>query len=265
MAERVVVCMKWGTLYSASYVNVLHAGVARHLAPPFRFVCITDRTEGLNAAVEVVNLSPLLSDMPPERVRAGEWQKLLLFKPAALPDAASVLFLDLDVVVCGSLEPFFDRVEQTGGLHICRHDGLPWPGNPRHRFGNSSVLGFVPADQHGIYARFLANGVQPPVKKEQEFICAVADPIAHWPDGWVANFKSDCARPFPWSMLRPPRLPSEARIVMFPGSIKPSDMARRGLYVWGTPARFGIGPVPWVAQYWRGTTDEGNGAYRRSA
>jgi hypothetical protein len=42
-----VVCMKWDTRYGPEYVNRLHAGVVRHLARPFRFVCFTDNARRL--------------------------------------------------------------------------------------------------------------------------------------------------------------------------------------------------------------------------
>ena len=42
-----VICMKWGTLYDADYVNVLYRAVGDHLSEPFNFICFTDDTEGL--------------------------------------------------------------------------------------------------------------------------------------------------------------------------------------------------------------------------
>ena len=40
--NRVVLCMKWGTLYPASYVNRLFHAVSANLSGPFRFICLTD-------------------------------------------------------------------------------------------------------------------------------------------------------------------------------------------------------------------------------
>jgi hypothetical protein len=45
--DRVVLCMKWGTLYPADYVNVLCNASRRHLTGAFRFVCLTDDAPGL--------------------------------------------------------------------------------------------------------------------------------------------------------------------------------------------------------------------------
>ena len=45
--ERIVLCMKWGTKYGPEYVNRLYGMVRRHLRGDFRFVCLTDRSDGV--------------------------------------------------------------------------------------------------------------------------------------------------------------------------------------------------------------------------
>ena len=50
-----ILCLKWGTLYSAEYVNRLYRGVKAHLHRPFRFVCVTDDKTGLCEGVDAVD------------------------------------------------------------------------------------------------------------------------------------------------------------------------------------------------------------------
>jgi hypothetical protein len=50
--QRHILCMKWGTKYGPEYVNRLYAMVRRHLSGDFRFVCLTDSTEGIRSEVE---------------------------------------------------------------------------------------------------------------------------------------------------------------------------------------------------------------------
>ena len=57
--QRVVLCMKWGTKYGPEYINRLYAMVRRHLQGDFRFVCLTDNTDGLRAEVECFPIPPL--------------------------------------------------------------------------------------------------------------------------------------------------------------------------------------------------------------
>ena len=71
-----VLCMKWGTKYSAEYVNILYSMVARNLTREFRFVCLTEDATGLHDQVEVFPLPELSVDLAgPER----GWNKLAVF------------------------------------------------------------------------------------------------------------------------------------------------------------------------------------------
>lgn len=94
---RTVACVKAGTLYPAHYVNVLRDMVARHLEPPYRFVCLTDDQHGIADGIETVALTP---------GRVGWWNKVELFRPGLFE--GRVLFSDLDQVVVGPLARFFD-------------------------------------------------------------------------------------------------------------------------------------------------------------
>ena len=47
-----ILCMKWGTKYSADYVNTLYSMVARNMSKEFRFVCLTEDGLGLHDNIE---------------------------------------------------------------------------------------------------------------------------------------------------------------------------------------------------------------------
>ena len=49
--DNIILCMKWGTKYGAEYVNRLYNMVKRHTTLPFKMVCLTDRTEGIDPNV----------------------------------------------------------------------------------------------------------------------------------------------------------------------------------------------------------------------
>lgn len=255
--ESIVCCVRWGRYYGAGYVNALHRGARQRLRRPHRFVCITDDASGLDPGIEVIDLIRLRRGMPEERVRIGNWQKLVLYRPGALPDGATVLFLDLDTVLTGELDDLFDRVSRRRGLHLCPQmpKGERAPDRPRHLFGNASVVGFIPAEQHHIWHRLMDEGVPSGIRREQQFTCLNAAGIQHWPREWIADFKKDCTYSFPKSLFVRPKPPPDARVVIFPGSIKPTDMIRGGLYRWGSRSRFGFGDVDWVADFWRGVGD----------
>lgn len=105
-APRTVICMKWGTLYSAAYVNVLYSACRAHITGDFRFVCLTDDAEGLLPEVEHFPIPDMgLSEFDWKK---GGWAKLSVFKPELYDITGRCLFLDLDSVVTGSLDEMFD-------------------------------------------------------------------------------------------------------------------------------------------------------------
>ena len=74
-----VLCIKWGTYYSADYVNRLYATVCAHLRRLFRFVCMTDRPEAIAGyAVERRNGVPVPLHL---RCRPAPWVKELWENP----------------------------------------------------------------------------------------------------------------------------------------------------------------------------------------
>ena len=76
--QRYVICMKWGTKYGPHYVNNLYAMARRHLTGDFRFVCLTDDTQGIRPEVECFPIPRL--DIRPEAagVRDMAWRSRVL-------------------------------------------------------------------------------------------------------------------------------------------------------------------------------------------
>jgi hypothetical protein len=241
-----VICMKWGTLYGPHYVNRLRAMVARHLAHPHRFVCLTDDPSGLRGDVEALPIPDLPIDAPYENT---PWRKLAVYAPQLGDLSGSTLFLDLDVVITGSLDAFFDH---PGRYCVIRN----WT-TPREVVGNTSVFRFEIGAQTGLIDRFLSQPTQHWVDRyriEQRFICRELDEVTYWPAGWCASFKTNClpgGSRFPGILLNrllPARLPPEARIVVFHGHPNPDEaLAGRWPGAWYK----GLRPAPWIAEHWR--------------
>lgn len=99
-----ILCMKWGVKFHAEYVNRLYRAIARHLSLPHRFVCLTDDTTGLDANIETFPIPAMPVDITgPER----GWTKILTFSEQLYDLRGQCLFLDLDVLIKGSLDDFF--------------------------------------------------------------------------------------------------------------------------------------------------------------
>ena len=247
MADPVnVVCMKWGPLYGPHYVNRLARMVGRHLTRPHRFLCFTDDGEGIDARVETAPLPPI--DLAPEHAMKP-WRKIGLFNARLADLAGPTLFLDLDIVVVGGLDPFFDH--EPGAFCIIHN----WT-HPARRVGNSSVYRFeVGADSY-VLDRFHSAPHQHWIdryRNSQTFLSDSVRDLRFWPAAWCASFKKHCLPSWPRRLVAPPRLPEGARIVVFHGRPNPDDAAagRWPEPVWWKRPVKQLRPAPWIAEHWR--------------
>lgn len=253
----VVVCLKWGNPYPPEYVNVLQRAVDDHLSYPHRFVCVTDSAAGLSAAVEAIDL-PVIP-LPREKWVPGIWPKLTIFQRGMFADDDVVLYLDVDILIAQSLDPFVDLVAEQGGLRIIREWNpdiwrlLPVGLRP-DRGGNSSIVGFRPRDQYHLYDDFAAapDEIFHRDRNDQNFINRRAQGKRYWPEDWAMSFRRQCVQHWPLNLAFPnPTRPERGKVFVFHGSPNPTDLVEDGDYRWGRKWRFGYGPVPWVQQYWR--------------
>ncbi len=236
-----VLCMKWGAKYGPEYVNRLYAMVARHLARPFRFVCLTDEPDGVR---DEVTVAPIPALAPIAQPKERGWRKLAAFSPELGPLLGDVvLFLDLDVVVTGPLDPFFDH---PGGFPMIRD----W----YHRLrtvGNSSVFRFRPGERHALFEDFArsADAVVRRLRNEQEYLSEyllTRGELSFWPPDWAPSYRVGCLPLWPMRTWQTPAPPPGARVIVFHGEPKPPGAieGRRGLLqAWR--------PAPWIAEHWR--------------
>jgi hypothetical protein len=252
-----VICMKWGSLYGPEYVNNLCAGVARHLKRAHRFVCFTDDGQGLTSAVEVQPLPPLGL---PSGHQDRRWQKLAVFGKELAGLSGPTLFLDLDLVVVDSLEPFFS---EPGRFLIIRDDDLfrrkplrklnPERDRFLHSVGNSSVFRYQIGEHQDILDTYLADPAAATAAYEisQQFQSAQLAKnglLQYWPRGWCVSFKNDCVPRHVKSYLVDPAVPAGAKIVVFAGTPKMSDVLAGGGHRWHRR----IGRVDWLRHAWEG-------------
>lgn len=251
-----VVCMKWGSMYGPEYVNNLRAAVKRHLARPHRFVCFTDDGSGLSPDVEVMPLPELGL---PEGQRDLRWRKLAVFREDLYDLKGTTLFLDLDLVVVDTLEPFFTH---PGRFLIIRDDDLfrakplrrlnPSRDRFLHSVGNSSVFRFEIGQHRYILDAYVADpkGAAARYEISQQFqsaqLAAHGD-LAYWPRGWCVSFKNDCVPRGVASYLSDPAIPAGAKIVVFAGAPKMSEVLEGGGHKWYRR----IGNIDWLRREWR--------------
>jgi hypothetical protein len=240
-AERHVLCMKWGTKYGPEYVNRLYAMVRRHLSGNFRFHCLTDDPRGIRSEVQCLPIPPL--DLPAGIPERG-WTKLVTFSVDLHGLHGTALFLDLDVVVVGSLDTFF---EHPGEFLIIHDYKRPW-----RVTGNSSVYRFELGAHSNVLKHFQEHlsEVRSAFRNEQAYLSDFLHrerKLAYWPASWCPSFKYGCIPKWPENYRRAPFVPPDARIVIFHGECNPPDAlaGRRNRAL-----RF-IRPAAWVAEHWK--------------
>ena len=241
-----VVCMRWGTLFPAEYVNRLYRGVRRHTERPTRFVAFTDDVGGLDEGIET---RPIPEMRLAPGLRQGPWRKLALWARDLGGLVGDVLFLDLDVVVTGPLDPFFDL--EPGKLCLIRN----WTSAAANDIGNSSVMRFPAGSAPHLHEAFDRDGyaISWAYDNEQIYLTKNAGlDVVFWPSGWCVSFKHEMKPRWPVHLWRMASLPEGARIVVFTGLPRPHQ-AIAGEW----PAPFykkfykSIRPMPWLAEHWR--------------
>ncbi len=246
-AQRHVLCMKWGTKYGPEYVNRLYAMVRRHLSGDFNFVCLTDDATGIRPEVQCQPIPPLNLHLKPGQ-RDGAWKKLTTFEADLHGLRGTALFLDVDVVIVGSLDAFFEHP----GEFLIIHDYPRFWRFGQRITGNSSVYRFKLGAHADVLEYFRAHmdEVQAHNRNEQTFLSRYLHKqgkLAYWPAGWCPSFKYHGIPAWPLNYWREPFVPEGARIMIFHGECNPPDAlaGRRN-------KRLGfIRPAHWVAQHWR--------------
>lgn len=232
MTAKTIVCLKWGSgAYPGFWVDKLYRAVERNLTPPFNFVCFTDDPTGIEEPnvdirdVEALTMGPRMREF---------WWKLALAHPVAELEG-TCLFLDLDIVIVASLDPFF---EVEGRYCMIREDDS-WR-NPHKRWieprpirvGNSSVYRFEAGAEPELAEVFLRDPdyAEYSFRNEQTFMTHAVGlgKLRWWDSKWICNYKRHCVPAFPQNLYKAPEVPEGARILIFNGHPKQDVAFKEG-------------------------------------
>lgn len=190
-----------GDKYTDADVRIVRHMVGNNLTRPHRFRCISDRQiDGVDTLI-------------PGEVWPGWWSKLLLFKYAE----GQNLYLDLDVVVTGSLDSLVSRRLSMplnwaqSGHGGCQSSVMSWTNHYPDLYEGFDPSKIVPSDNPEY------SGSYEGLHGDQEYITralgtpggALIDPMIG-----VYSYKYHCRH----------ELPDDALVVCFHGRPKPSEV-----------------------------------------
>ncbi|WLA80292.1 hypothetical protein [Bradyrhizobium elkanii] len=220
----VVTTWLWGNAYSELDVEKLYRGVKRNLTQPFRFICFTDADRKFSEEIEQFPIK----DLELTKIK-GCFARLRLFDPEwqaelGIQEETKILNLDLDLIVTGSISELFDKpdyftiLQGVNSANPCPYNGSVWllrAGYKKHVWTSFSVDAAAEApfyefpDDQGWFW-----WTMPDAGAFRAGDGVYAFQKVGWPKGLA--------------------LPSNARIVGFPG--------------WRSPSKFTH--LSWVQQHW---------------
>lgn len=236
-----IVCMKWGTKFGPEYVNRLSAMVRKNMHRPYQLTCFTENPAGIEDSVVIRPLPELNLDAKlPER----GWRKLTMFQETLADLEGNALFLDLDIIIMGALDDFFDV---PGDFRIIKD----W--NLKSYVGNSSVFRFQIGKHPDILKYWLEHGeeIRMVHRNEQAYLsCCMKKKgiLQYWEPAWCKSFKRNCLRPFPFGYFQEPRHPGpDTRVLVFHGRPNPDEIVNG----WHSPNFLRAArPAKWFREIW---------------
>jgi hypothetical protein len=149
--------------------------VERYSDYEYNFYCITDQP----FEYKNIKIIPL-----PDNKLQGWWNKLYMFSD--IPVAGTILFLDLDIVICNNMEPLWSYKQDEVVFYA------DWfSTNKRGNDINSSVIRFEANSLNRLWVNFLQNKevTMSTLKGDQDFLrLEVLDP-AFFPTAWFKSYR----------------------------------------------------------------------------
>lgn len=177
--KRYVVCLKWGTKYSAEYVNRLYSMVERNLTLSYEFVCFTEDTTGISNNIRCEPLPTLPVN--------GWWFKPMFFDPEFLLEG-TVLFLDLDLVIFDNIDKLFTYNSEK----FCIIRDFNRASIRNFSRMNSSVFRLETGQHRSVYENFIKepSQISRRFSGDQDWIFnQIKTNFMFWPDEWIQSYK----------------------------------------------------------------------------
>ncbi len=198
-----VISTKWGNCYGAEDVNKLCAAIKRNTSYDIDFYCFTENGEGLTDDI-IVKPLPVLNVAP--EMMFGNHQKASGLSDDNLGglNGQRVFFFDLDSLIVGNLDEFFDYPE--GDKFYAINDWANRTGKKANKVGQASCYSWV-VGTLGYIKEYYEQHPQEVIDRywtaTQQYVSAKIiekyGKINFWPDNWFKSFRFHC---MPHPLLR---------------------------------------------------------------
>ena len=211
-----IICMKWGSRYGPEFVNRLYSAIKRHTKKRTKLYCFTDDKKGIN---NNIICKPLPKIKLPDQISFSPWRKISVWQYPLYNLKGDVLFLDLDLVITGNLDRFFDY--KPG--YYCVIENWTQIGQ---NIGNTSCFRIPIGKYKSIFDKFEKNSVKywKEFHIEQIYLSNQIKDQVFWPIDWCKSFKHNLLPRWPFRIWKPATLPSNTSIVAFTGKPDPDDV-----------------------------------------
>ena len=208
--------MKWGSRYGPEFVNRLYSSIQRHTKRKTKVYCFTDDKREIN---NNIICKPLPDIKLPKAISFSPWRKMSLWQYPLFDLKGDVLFLDLDLIITGDLDRFFNY--KPGSYCVIEN----WT-QLGQNIGNTSCFRFPIGKYISIFEKFHKNPKKYWKKYhiEQIYLSAQIKDQVFWPTEWCKSFKHNLLPSWPLRIWKPAKLPKDTSIVAFTGKPDPDDV-----------------------------------------
>ena len=213
-----IISMKWGKRYGPEFVNRLNKSIKKHSKRPTQLICFTDDLNGIDHQIICY---PLPKINLPKTIANTPWRKLSVWQYPLRHLEGDVLFLDLDLVITGDIDRFFDfKPGKYCVIENWTQIGL--------NIGNTSCFRFPIGKYKFIFDDFQNQPIRIWKKYhiEQIYLSDKIEEQVFWPSDWCKSFKHNLLPKWPQRIWKPADLPKETSIVAFTGKPDPDDVIK---------------------------------------
>lgn len=227
-----LVCVKWGTLYGPEYVINLYNAAKKHSKENFLFHVFTDCEDNLLRKPDWV-----FHKLPNWNLTAN---KAWFYKMEIFNNQHGLvgrnLFIDLDVIVTGSLDPFWSYSKDN--FVICQDFNRVYIKN--YKMMNSSVMAWTDNTLNHVYDSFTKDRSRHVIKHrgDQDYLNASIKNYVFWPERWAMSYRWEIWRggikdqsPNNYALNEHRSvIPEDCKLVVFHGKPKPHEIDEPQLF-----------------------------------